>query len=61
MTGLVRAWYDGGILEVFSPAVTAAAVICHRDGVYDRLDVEISGAPLEQASLAVWSCGDADG
>jgi hypothetical protein len=30
-------------------------------GVYGRLDVEVSGAPKEQASLAVWTCGDAEG
>jgi hypothetical protein len=62
--GQVRAWYDGGILEVFSPPAAAAAVICHRDGAYDRLDVEISGrpgTPPERASLDVWSCGAADG
>jgi beta-fructofuranosidase len=61
VAGQVRAWYDGGVLEVFSPVGPAAAVICHRDGGYGRLDVEVSGAPLEQASLAVWSCGDAGG
>jgi beta-fructofuranosidase len=61
--GQVRAWYDGGVLEVFSPTA-AVAVICHRDGAYDRLDAEISGrpgAPPQRASLAVWACGDAEG
>jgi hypothetical protein len=61
VAGQVRAWYDGGVLEVFGPAGPAAAVICDRDGVYGRLDVEVSGAPKEQASLAVWACGDAEG
>ena len=58
--GQVRAWYDGGILETFSSPVSPAAVICHRDGRYDRLDVEISGrpgAPSASASLTAWSCG----
>lgn len=61
--GQVRAWYDGGVLEVFGPTA-AVAVICHRDGAYDRLDAEISGrpgAPPQRASLAVWACGDAEG
>ena len=40
--GQIRAYYDGGILEVFSPAAPAAAVICRRDGCYDRLDVDVS-------------------
>jgi beta-fructofuranosidase len=58
--GQVRAWYDGGILEVFSPVAPAAAVICRRDGAYDRLDVDVSGrpeAPPGPARLTVWSCG----
>jgi hypothetical protein len=61
--GQVRAWYDRGILEVFSPAA-AAAVSCDRDGGYDRLDVEIAGrpgAPSERGRLDVWSCGIAEG
>jgi hypothetical protein len=58
--GQVRVYYDGGIVEVFSTAAPAAAVICDRDGRYDRVDVEISGppgAPPGQASLTAWSCG----
>jgi sucrose-6-phosphate hydrolase SacC (GH32 family) len=62
--GQVRAWYDRGILEVFSPPAAAAAVIGDRDGGYDRLDAEIAGrpgAPPERARLDVWSCGIAEG
>ncbi len=58
--GQVRAWYDGGILEVFSPAAPAVAVVCHRDGAYDRLEADVSGrpgTPPGRASLTVWSCG----
>lgn len=58
--GQVRAWYDGGILEVFSPPATATAVICHRDGRYDQVEAEIvgrPGAPPGRASLTAWSCG----
>ncbi len=60
--GQVRIYYDGGILEVFSPPATAAAVICRRDGGYDRVEAEISvraGAPPGRASLTAWSCGAA--
>jgi hypothetical protein len=58
--GQVRAYYDSGILEVFSPAAPAVAVICRRDGCYDRLDVEVSGrpgAPPGRGRLTAWSCG----
>jgi hypothetical protein len=58
--GQVRAWYDGGILEVFSPPAPAVAVICRRDGCYDRLSVEVSGRPEDRpgrVSLTAWSCG----
>jgi len=58
--GQVRAWYDGGILEVFSPPAAATAVICHRDGRYDQVEAEIvgrPGAPPGRASLTAWSCG----
>lgn len=57
--GQVRAWYDGGILEVFSPPAAAAAVICRRDGRYDQVEAMItgrSGAPPGRASLTAWSC-----
>ena len=43
--GQVRAWYDGGILEVFSPPAAAAAVICRRDGRYDQVEAEITCRP----------------
>jgi hypothetical protein len=43
--GQVRAYYDGGILEVFSADGAAAVVVCDRDGGYDRADVELSGRP----------------
>ena len=58
--GQVRVWYDRGILEVFSPPTPAAAVICHRDGAYDRLEVELAGrpgAPPGRARVTAWSCG----
>jgi beta-fructofuranosidase len=58
--GQVRVYYDGGILEVFGPPATAAAVICRRDGSYDRIEAELSarpGAPTGRASLTVWSTG----
>jgi len=61
--GQVRAWYDGGILEVFSPPAAAAAVICCRDGRYDRVEAEITGRPGAspgRASLTAWSCGRGD-
>jgi beta-fructofuranosidase len=54
--GQVRAYYDGGILEVYSPPAAAAAVICRRDGRYDRVEAEIAGRP-GRARLTVWSCG----
>jgi len=62
--GQVRLWYDGGILEVYSPPAAAAAVICRRDGRYDQVEAEISGragAPPGRASLTVWSCGGQSG
>jgi beta-fructofuranosidase len=62
--GQVRAWYDGGILEVFSPPAAAAAVICRRDGRYDQVEAEITGrpgAPPGRASLTIWSCGGHSG
>jgi beta-fructofuranosidase len=58
--GQVRVYYDGGILEVFSPPAAAAAVICRRDGGYDRMEAEISvrpGAAPGRASLTAWSSG----
>ena len=58
--GQVRAWYDGGILEVFSPPAAAAAVICRRDGRYDQVEAEITGlpaAPPGRASLTAWAAG----
>ena len=54
--GEVRAFYDGGVLEVYSPPAAPAAVICCRDGRYDRVVAEISGRP-GRASLTAWSCG----
>ena len=54
--GPVRAYYDGGILEVYSPPAVPAAVICRRDGHYDRVEAEISGRP-GRATLTAWSCG----
>lgn len=62
--GQVRAWYDAGILEVFSPPAAAAAVICRRDGRYDQVEAEITcrpGVPLARATLTAWSCGRSSG
>ena len=62
--GQVRVYYDAGILEVFSPPIGAAAVICRRDGGYDRVEAEISvrpEAPPGRASLTAWSTGRAPG
>lgn len=58
--GQVRAYYDGGVLEVFSPPAAPAAVICRRDGSYDRMEAEVTGgpgAPRGRASLTAWSSG----
>jgi hypothetical protein len=58
--GQIRAYYDGGVLEVFSLSAPAAAAICRRDGSYSRLDVDVAsrpGAPRERALVTVWSCG----
>jgi beta-fructofuranosidase len=49
----VRVWYDGAVLEVYGAPGTPAAVICHRDGRYDRVAAQLSG----RASLTAWSCG----
>jgi hypothetical protein len=62
--GQVRAWYDDGILEVFSPPAAAAVVICSRDGYYDQVKAEITGqpgAPPGRASFTAWSCGRSPG
>jgi beta-fructofuranosidase len=62
--GQIRAWYDGGILEVFSPPAAAAAVICRRDGRYDQVEAEITGrpgAPPGRARFTAWSCGRPSG
>jgi beta-fructofuranosidase len=51
---------DGGILEVFSPAAPAVAVICRRGGAHGRLDVDVSsrqGTPRGRARVTAWSCG----
>lgn len=60
--GQVSAYYDGGILEVYSPQAGPAAVICDRRGTYHCLDVEVSsrpGKPSCTASVTAWSCGRA--
>jgi beta-fructofuranosidase len=58
--GQVRAYYDGGILEVYSPSASPAAVICDRRGAYDSVSVEVSNRPGEPAcaaSITAWPCG----
>jgi beta-fructofuranosidase len=60
--GQVRAYYDGGILEVYSLQGGPAAVICDRRGTYHSVDVEVSSRPGEPrctASVTAWSCGRA--
>jgi beta-fructofuranosidase len=62
--GEVRAYYDGGILEVFSAPATSAAVICRRDGVYDQVDVSVTGGSAASpawARLTAWRSGPAGG
>jgi hypothetical protein len=62
--GEVRAYYDGGILEVFSAPATSAAVICRRDGVYDQVDVSVAGGSAASpawARLTAWRSGPAGG
>jgi beta-fructofuranosidase len=56
----VRAYYDGGILEVYSSLAGPAAAICDRRGAYDSVSVEISSRPGEPACatrFTAWSCG----
>jgi beta-fructofuranosidase len=58
--GHLRMYYDGGILEVYSPGASPAAVICDRYGTYDLVEVEASsrpGAVPGTASVTAWSCG----
>lgn len=58
--GQVRAYYDGGILEVYSRPAGPAAVICDRRGAYHSVNVEVSSRPGEPgcaARLTAWSCG----
>lgn len=60
--GQVRVYYDGGILEVYSPQAGPAAVICDRRGAYRSVDVKLSSRPGEPrcaASITAWSCGRA--
>jgi beta-fructofuranosidase len=58
--GQVSAFYDGGILEVYSPHAAPATAISSRHGAYDLLDIEISARHGEApcaASVTVWSAG----
>ena len=58
--GAVRIYYDAGILEVYSPAASPAAVICDRDGRYNTVEVEIQtlpGSPPSAVRFAGWSSG----
>jgi sucrose-6-phosphate hydrolase SacC (GH32 family) len=56
----VRIYYDGGVVEIFSSAGGAAAVICNRHGSYGPVDIDLSvgcaGHP-STASITAWSCG----
>ncbi len=58
--GPVRMYYDAGILEVYSPSASPAAVICDRDARYDGIAVEISalpGSPPGAVHITGWSSG----
>lgn len=58
--GQVRVYYDGGIVEVYSPLAGPAAVICNRRGAYSAIDVDLSTQFAEHscvASVTTWSCG----
>jgi len=58
--GQVRVYYDGGIVEVYSPLAGPAAVICNRRGAYSAIDVDLSTQFAEHscvASVTAWSCG----
>jgi beta-fructofuranosidase len=56
----VRVFYDGGVLEVYSSAGTAAAVICDRHASYDLAEIELfapAGAPAGAVRVTAWACG----
>lgn len=56
----VSIYYDNGILEVFPQSGPPAAVICDRDGRYDRADITLTGDDGREAPAAditTWRCG----
>ena len=58
--GQVRVYYDGGIVEVYSPLAGPAAVICNRRGAYSAIDVDLATQFAGRscvASVTAWSCG----
>jgi hypothetical protein len=58
--GPVTIYYDKGILEVYHPSASPAAVICGRDARYERLEVDlrpIPGLPSGAVRVIGWSCG----
>jgi beta-fructofuranosidase len=60
--GPVTLYYDQGILEVYGAAAPPAAVVCNRDGRYDRLGVSLrplSGADPDSGAVRItgWSSG----
>jgi hypothetical protein len=60
----VRIYYDNGILEVFPLAGPPAAVICDRDGRYDRIDITLTGddaCPEPTADVTAWWCTPSGG
>jgi beta-fructofuranosidase len=59
-SGAIRIYYDSGILEVYSPSASPAAVICDRYASYDSMDFDfqpLPGSPSASARVTVWSTG----
>jgi beta-fructofuranosidase len=58
--GLIRMYYDQGILEVYGPSAPPAAVICDRNGRYECVEVSLRplpGSPPCAATVTGWSSG----
>jgi sucrose-6-phosphate hydrolase SacC (GH32 family) len=60
LAGPVTVYYDAGILEVYGPAASPAAVICNRDGRYDGAMIGLwptAGASPATVRITGWSSG----
>ncbi len=60
VTGPVTMYYDKGILEVYHPSASPAAVMCGRNARYERLEVDLRplpGLPSGAVRVIGWSCG----